>query len=215
MLEPDPVLEPAKGSWIRRVVARLDRFAFRVVTFARPHFVRWRAAAAAAIVLLIGIFFAIRPHLMTMRANPNSGGANYVLQVQRFQHMAEDPTRSYYENAAIWLSWYFGWGTLALALLGATWLAFKQVAGRRRVWVPAFLVFFGTTVAVLFKPSITPDHPWADRRFVPVVLPGVVLFAVAAAAMLVGRLRPAGHGCRVEPSCSRWPGAPSARHWSR
>jgi hypothetical protein len=164
---------------------------FAGARFGRSYFVRWRAAAAAAVVLLIGVFFAIRPHLMTMHANPNSGGANYVLQVQRFQHMAEDPTRSYYENAAIWLSWYFGWATLALALLGACWLTFKQVAGRRLVWLPAFLVFFGTTVAVLAKPSITPDHPWADRRFVPAVLPGVVLFAVAAVAMLVGTLRPA------------------------
>ncbi|HEY0871257.1 MAG TPA: hypothetical protein VGD55_12725, partial [Acidothermaceae bacterium] len=136
--------------------------------------------AAAAIVFLAGLFFFLRPHLMTMRANPASGGANYVMQVQRFLHMAVDPTRSYYENATIWLSWYLGWGTLALALGGACWLAYEQMAGRRRVWAPAFLVFFGTAFAVLLRPSITPDHPWADRRFVPVVLPGLVLFAIAA-----------------------------------
>jgi hypothetical protein len=188
-IEPDSVLEPAKRSSIRRVCTRLDRFALRTVTFVRPSFIRWRAAGAAAGVLLIGIFFAIRPHLMTMRWNPNSGGANYVVQVQRFQGMAEDATRSYYENAAIWLSWYVGWATLALALLGACLLAFGQVAGRRRVWVPSFLVFFFTTALVLLKPSITSDHPWADRRFVPVALPGVVLFAVAATAMLVEGLR--------------------------
>jgi hypothetical protein len=135
---------------------------------------------AAAIVFSIGLFFFLRPHLMTMRANPASGGANYVMQVQRFLHMAVDPTRSYYENATIWLSWYLGWGTLALALGGACWLAYEQIAGRRRVWAPAFLVFFGTAFAVLLRPSITPDHPWADRRFVPVVLPGLVLFAIAA-----------------------------------
>jgi hypothetical protein len=190
-VEANSVVEPATRSSTRSIFAKLDGVAFRMATLARPHFVRSRvAAAAAAIVLLIGVFFAIRPHLMTWHANPNSGGANYVLQVQRFQGMAEDPTRNYYENSAIWLSWYFGWASLVLALLGACWLAFKQVAGRRRVWVPAFLVFFFTTVAVLFKPSITADHPWADRRFVPVVLPGVVLFAVAAVAMLVGKLQP-------------------------
>jgi hypothetical protein len=140
----------------------------------------WRPLTAAAIVFLIGMFFFLRPHLMTMRANPESGGANYVTQVQRFLHMAVDPTRSYYENATIWLSWYLGWGTLALALGGTCWLAYEQIAGRRRVWAPAFLVFFGTAFAVLLRPSITPDHPWADRRFVPVVLPGLVLFAIAA-----------------------------------
>jgi hypothetical protein len=149
---------------------------------AHPALSRWRSrrpAAAAAIVFVIGLFFFLRPHLMTMRANPASGGANYVMQVQRFLHMAVDPTRSYYEDATRWLSWYLGWGTLALALAGACWLAYEQIAGRRRVWAPAFLVFFGTASAVLLRPSITPDHPWADRRFVPVVLPGLVLFAIA------------------------------------
>ena len=135
---------------------------------------------AAVGVLLIGMFFFLRPHLMTMRANPESGGANYVEQVQRFLHMSVDPTRSYYEQATRWLSWYLGWGTLALALIGACWLAYEQIAGHRRVWAPAFLVCFGSAVWVLFAPSITPDHPWADRRFVPVVLPGLVLFALIA-----------------------------------
>jgi hypothetical protein len=115
-----------------------------------------------------------------MRANPTSGGANYVEQVQRFLRMPVDPTRSYYEQATRWLSWYLGWGTLALALIGACWLAYEQVARHRRVWAPAFLVCFGSAVWVLFAPSITPDHPWADRRFVPVVLPGLVLFALIA-----------------------------------
>ena len=131
-------------------------------------------------MFLIGLFFFLRPHLMTMRSNPDSGGANYVEQVQRFLHMTVDPTRSYYEQATRWLSWYLGWGTLALALIGACWLAYEQVAGHRRVWAPAFLVCFGSAVWVLFAPSITPDHPWADRRFVPVVLPGLVLFALIA-----------------------------------
>jgi hypothetical protein len=144
---------------------------------------------AAAGVLLVGLFFFVRPHLMTMRANPHSGGANYVSQVQRFLGMPLDPTRSYYENATIWLSWYFGWGVLALALIGACRLAFDMVRGRRRLWAPAFLVFFVTTSAVLLKPSITPDHPWADRRFVPVALPGIVLFAVLAVALIVRRVR--------------------------
>jgi hypothetical protein len=146
---------------------------------------RWLPIVAATGVFVIGMFFFLRPHLMTMRSNPESGGANYVEQVQRFLHMTVDPTRSYYEQATRWLSWYLGWGTLALALIGACWLAYELIAGRRRVWAPAFLVFFGTTSAVLLRPSITPDHPWADRRFVPVVLPGLVLFAIMAVVPVV------------------------------
>ena len=158
--------------------------AFLLVWAARK-FRRFLPALAAAGTFLIGLFFFLRPHLMTMRSNPASGGANYVEQVQRFLQMPVDATRSYYEQATRWLSWYLGWGTLALALLGACWLAYEQIAGRRRVWAPAFLVFFGTTAAVLLLPSITPDHPWADRRFVPVVLPGLVLFAIMAVASVI------------------------------
>lgn len=143
---------------------------------------RWLAIGSATGVFVIGLFFFLRPDIMTMRANPDSGGANYVMQVQRFLHMTIDPTRSYYEQATRWLSWYLGWGTLALALFGACWLAYEQIAGRRRAWAPAYLVCLGTAVWVLFAPSITPDHPWADRRFVPAVLPGFALFAVAAIA---------------------------------
>jgi hypothetical protein len=150
--------------------------------------VRIQAVGAMSAVFLVGLFFFLRPHLMTMRANPESGGANYVEQVQKFQNMAVDPTRSYYENATIWLSWYIGWATLALAFAGACWLAYEQISGRRRLWAPAFLMFVGMTTAVLFAPSITPDHPWADRRFVPVVLPGLILFAVAAIAVVVHKL---------------------------
>jgi hypothetical protein len=143
---------------------------------------------AGAGVFLIGLFFFLRPHLMTMRANPASGGANYVEQVQRFLRMPVDPTRSYYEQATRWLSWYLGWGTLALALIGACWLAYEQVAGRLRVWAPVFLVCFGSAFWVLLVPSITPDHPWADRRFVPVVLPGLVLFAIMAVVPVIAFL---------------------------
>jgi uncharacterized membrane protein required for colicin V production len=168
------------------VVLAARRWRRRAGDEAAPHEVpRWLPILGAAGAFVIGMFFFLRPHLMTMRANPESGGANYVEQVQRFLHMTVDPTRSYYEQATRWLSWYLGWGTLALALIGACWLAYEQIAGRRRVWAAAFLVFFGTAAAVLLRPSITPDHPWADRRFVPVVLPGLVLFALMAVVPVV------------------------------
>jgi hypothetical protein len=167
--------------------------ALRAVWWCRRHPDRTRSAkwpaAAAILVLLVGVFFAVRPHLMTARAGADSGGAYYVQQVQAILHMPLDRTRSYYEQSLRWLSWYFGWTALVLALVGAMRLAYQQVAGRRREWLPVFLVCFCTAVLVLFKPSITPDHPWADRRFVPVVLPGVVLFAFAAVGQGVRRLR--------------------------
>ncbi len=142
---------------------------------------KWPLAAAVA-VAVVGAFFVVRPYVMTARANPNSGGAYYVAAVQRYLGMPVDQTRSYYEQSLRWLSWYFGWTALALALVGAGWLAYSVTRGARREWLPALLVFVGMTAAVLYSPSITPDHPWADRRFVPVALPAVVLLAFAAIA---------------------------------
>ena len=153
---------------------------------------RWPALAALG-VFAVGLFFFLRPHLMTMRSSPTAGGSIYTAQVQRILGLPVDPTRSYYENATRWMSWYLGWVALALALAGAMWLAYQLVRGRRREWLPAFLIFLGMTAAVLAIPSITPDHPWADRRFVPVAYPGVILFAFVAVAAagewLVQRVR--------------------------
>jgi hypothetical protein len=150
----------------------------------RPHRSRspkWPAVAALGVGLL-GAYFVVRPHIATTRSKAGSGGAFYVGQIQGYLGLPVDPTRSYYEQSLCWMSWYFGWATLAFALAGAIWLAHELTRGRRREWLPAFFVFVGMTAAVLYSPSITPDHPWADRRFVPVAIPGLVLLAFAAFA---------------------------------
>jgi hypothetical protein len=53
------------------------------------------------------------------------------------------------------------------------------------------LVLLGSAVLVMLRPSITPDHPWADRRLVPAALPVVVLAAVAGTLALVRLARSA------------------------
>jgi hypothetical protein len=40
-------------------------------------------------------------------------------------------------------------------------------------------------VLTLWRPGITPDHPWADRRLVPVLLPTIVIAATAVVAWSV------------------------------
>ena len=39
-------------------------------------------------------------------------------------------------------------------------------------------------VTVLWRPAVSPDQPWASRRLVPFVLPGLILGALWAAAWL-------------------------------
>ena len=41
-----------------------------------------------------------------------------------------------------------------------------------------------SVVTVLYRPAVAPDQPWASRRLVPFVLPGLILGGIWAAAWL-------------------------------
>jgi hypothetical protein len=118
----------------------------------------------------------------------HAAGANPALgRAQERVGLAVDPTRSYDERTIIWLSWYIGWPALAVAAAGLVWMTASTV--RRRD--PQLLVLLTTvgTVGALYlnRASITPNQVWAMRRFLPVVLPGLLVAAVWAAARLVRR----------------------------
>ncbi len=73
--------------------------------------------------------------------------------------------------------WYLTLPALLAALIGFA------IVVRRRFWRDAALV---VTIAVFacvlfFKIRIVPEHFWMTRRFLPVILPGTLLFACAAA----------------------------------
>ena len=67
--------------------------------------------------------------------------------------------------------------TMILALAGVVLLSL------RRFWRdPGFVVVFASfSLFLFFKVHVVPTHFWMDRRFVPVILPGVLLCASAAA----------------------------------
>ncbi len=71
---------------------------------------------------------------------------------------------------------YLLWPGLAAALIGFA------VVVRRDFWRdPAFvLVFSGLSMFFFYKIQIVPIEFWAARRFLPVILPGALLFAAAA-----------------------------------
>jgi hypothetical protein len=64
--------------------------------------------------------------------------------------------------------------------VAAAWLAYRLggvlTQGQQLPrWLAPAAVGVAATALILYRPAITPDHPWADRRLVPVVLPTVVL----------------------------------------
>lgn len=87
------------------------------------------------------------------------------------------------------LAAYLGWPLVVAALAGylyALWTAGRE--GAQASTVLLLVVFLGASLAFLFNPMISPDHVWASRRFVPLVIPGTIVFAVAILAHCTRRL---------------------------
>ncbi len=61
----------------------------------------------------------------------------------------------------------------------------RCVKGEAPVWVLPLVTFAWAIVWFLLRPAITPHQPYASRRLVPAVLPGLVLLAIWLSAWLV------------------------------
>ncbi len=146
----------------------------------RAHRTALAGAAAALTVGVAGYLFA-RPWLETAHLRLD-GTARIVAGMQHDQGLPVDGTRSYAEQSLRWVSWYVGWPALLAATAAATVLVWRLLRSGDDRWAVALPVPLASAALVLYRPGITPDHPWADRRLVPTVLPAVTLLALAAVA---------------------------------
>jgi len=146
-----------------------------------------RLGAAAVCTVAAGLL--VRPYVMVDHSQTDPRTILYTASLQDALRLPVDGTRGYAEQSLSWVSWYLGWPLLAAALAGTAVLTWRVLAGRDPHWIPALVVFAGSSVQTLVRPGITPDHPWADRRLVVEVIPGMVLLATWATAALVRRLR--------------------------
>jgi hypothetical protein len=149
---------------------------------------RWLLRIAAAIPVLITAGFVIRPYVQTVHGPANTSTAGAVAAIQAADHLPIQGTRLYYEISLHWVFWYIGVPAVILATLGAAILARRCLQGRAPAWILPLLCLGWTIVATLLRPGVVPDQPWASRRLVPAVLPGLILLAVWALAWLAGRL---------------------------
>jgi hypothetical protein len=146
--------------------------------------------ALVSAVVVVGVGLATRPWWLVGHTPPHDPSKTSVKLLQTAQGLAGDGTQNYTEHSLTWVVWWVGLAALILAFVGAILAAYRTgvIVGERRVlvpWLGPFVVGLGSTVLVLLRPGITPDHPWADRRLVVSVLPTVLLLAVAAVAALV------------------------------
>jgi hypothetical protein len=85
--------------------------------------------------------------------------------------------------------WYTGATTIAFAVIAFAMLGRRCIKGEAPVWVLPMLVFAWATFFYLLRPAITPHEPYASRRLVPAVLPGLILLAVWLSSWLAQRSR--------------------------
>jgi hypothetical protein len=73
-------------------------------------------------------------------------------------------------------------------------LTWEDPSGTRLNWALPIAMVLGGSAAILWQPFTVPDQPWASRRLVPLVIPGMILLATWAAAWLTRRAKERGAG---------------------
>jgi hypothetical protein len=130
----------------------------------RPH--PRLADAAAVLPFLVIAAFAIRPYVQ------------------------KDWKKLEYAPVSLhWVYWYTGGPAILLATTGAAILARRSLRGQAPGWTLPLLVFGWSTIEFLYRPAITPHQPYASRRMVPAVIPGLILLAAWLAAWLIRKVR--------------------------
>ena len=134
---------------------------------------------AAIVVLVLAAFLSfVRPHLDYVTEATSSQSALAVEVLQAADRLPIDGSRTYAESSFQWLSWYVGPVALLLGVIGAAWVVRSLFLGRREELTLFLLLWAALTLLYLWRPSISPNHVWAMRRFLPLTTPGVLLMAV-------------------------------------
>lgn len=148
----------------------------------------WLPTAAAVLVALVVVGLALRPLLWPEYGHGDEATAHFVGQVQDLEGLPHDPDRNYEDMSLYWVGWYLGLGGVLFGALGACLLTRRVLQRRAPDWVLPLAVTAWSVAATLARPAITPDHPWASRRLVVLVLPAFVLLSVWFLSWAVRRL---------------------------
>lgn len=137
---------------------------------------RWRAPAIFVIVVLAAIIVASRPLWFTSYTATQGG---VISSLQRQQGLAVAP-RDYVEQTVNWVAWYMGPILLIAGCIGVALTAARAMRRRDVLLVASTVTVLGISFLYFIKPSIFADQIWAVRRFLPVTIPGLLIFAAVA-----------------------------------
>jgi hypothetical protein len=164
---------------------------------------RWVPEAAVVVTLLVFIAFAVRPLVQTVAGETDPLSIAYVAELQKLAHLPVDGRQQYYQDSLYWVIWYIGVPTVLLGAVGLAIVARQGLRalrtgrdpeGTARIWALPLMMALWVIVTVLWRPAVSPDQPWASRRLVPFVLPGVILGAIWVSAWLKTRATRLGTG---------------------
>jgi len=147
---------------------------------------KWLLNAPAVLVVAVLLALAVRPYLHPLPRRP--GGA-----IETTLHSGV-PLTPYLALSLHWVFWYIGVPAVLLGAAGAAVVARRCLQGQAPTWTLPLMLFAWIIVSVLYRPAIVPTQPWASRRLVPGVLPGLILLAVWVVAWLTGWLLRKGYG---------------------
>jgi hypothetical protein len=102
-----------------------------------------------------------------------------------FNSPVVDSTRTYVEQSALWQIRYWGIAVIASSLMSVVLIVKgHRTSGTRFALLSIAALLLPALVLYLQSPSITPDHFWAMRRYVPSTVPLFSILSVSLAAML-------------------------------
>jgi hypothetical protein len=143
----------------------------------RHLFSRRVAFAFSGAVLAVCLLMLSRPLWWVSRREP---AYPLISGLQHREGFAVDPLRQYDEQTINWIAWYFGWPAVVLGMVGLALMAYRSVRQVDTSLGAFVFVVFGYLVLYGNRASIVPDQVWATRRFLPVVIPGLLVAATFA-----------------------------------
>jgi hypothetical protein len=192
-----PLAFPAFRNGVRRVVHwRLPVMGFSGETHRVPLLSAIAEGLAFILPVAALVGLAVRPTVQVTRGATDPFYIGYVADLQRLAGLPVNGRQQYYEQTLNWVIWYVGLPTVLLACVGVALLGrrclrallrWQGAVVAARFWGLPLLVFGWSVGTVLWDPAIFPDQPWASRRLVPVVLPGLICLALWACSRI--RLR--------------------------
>lgn len=156
-----------------------------VLTWLDRHTKKWRGLAIFIGILLLATIIISRPLWYTSYVSVQNE------LIAGLQMAAGDPVepRNYAEQTAQWVAWYIGPFMGILGVIGLAWAASRAVMQRELFLLASVVVVGFTSIVYFILPNITADQIWAIRRFVPVIIPGLVIFGVYALDQLALKWR--------------------------